>query len=56
MTGVVDEGNVSFAETRKAKTDAFADAPARDPRAAAAAAAAARFEASRLARDAAGAG
>jgi peroxin-4 len=55
-TGVVDEGNVSFAETRKAKTDAFADAPARDPRAAAAAAAAARFEASRLARDAAGAG
>jgi hypothetical protein len=53
-TGVVDEGNVSFAETRK--TDAFGDAPAPDPRAAAAAAAAARFEASRLARDAAGAG
>ena len=53
-SGVVDEGNVSFAETRK--TDAFGDAPAPDPRAAAAAAAAARFEASRLARDAAGAG
>lgn len=52
-TGVVD-GGVSFAETRK--TDAFADAAAPDPRAAAAAAAAARFEASQLARDAAGAG
>ena len=54
VTGVVDEGNVSFAETRR--TDAFADAAAPDPRAAAAAAAAARFEASQLARDAAGAG
>jgi peroxin-4 len=52
-TGVVD-GGVSFAETRR--TDAFADAAAPDPRAAAAAAAAARFEASQLARDAAGAG
>ena len=52
-TGVVD-GGVSFAETRR--TDAFADAAVPDPRAAAAAAAAARFEASRLARDAAGAG
>ena len=50
---LVSDGS-SFAKPRA--TDATADAAAPDPRAAAAAAAAARFEASRLANDTAGAG